>query len=68
MTSRSDRPSRTFLVGVSLDVRTYAEGDRVFDELEVALTRGANEDKWHLIQLMRQVDTVCCPAQIAKPA
>ena len=44
--------------GVSLDVRTYAEGDRVFDELEVALTRGANEDKWHLIQLMRQVDTV----------
>ena len=43
---------------MALDVRTYVEGNGIFDELEVSLTRGVNEDKWHLIQLIMQVDTV----------
>lgn len=44
--------------GMTLDVRSYAEGDKVFDEFWVSLQQEEGDQKWHLIQLILQVDTV----------
>lgn len=44
--------------GMNLDVRSYTEGNKVFDEFLVSLEQGEGDQKWHLIQLILQVDTV----------
>ena len=44
-----------------LKSRAIQEGDKVFDQLELNLTRDQGEGKWHLVQLLLQVDTVLAP-------
>ena len=46
--------------------RAIQEGDKVFDELELNLTRDEGEGKWHLVQLLLQVDTVLAPPPTAR--
>ena len=49
-----------------LSSRAIQEGDKVFDELELNLTRDDNKGKWHLLQLLLQVDTVLAPPPTAR--
>ena len=51
-------PSAPAWTGVELGVRTYQEGSKDFDELSVHLVQEEEDQKWHLIQLLFQVDTV----------
>ena len=44
-----------------LSSRAIQEGDKVFDELELNLTRDDDKGKWHLLQLLLQVDTAFGP-------
>ena len=49
-----------------LSSRAIQEGDKVFDEFELNLTRDEDEGKWHLLQLLLQVDTVLAPPPTAR--
>ncbi|MGB0149461.1 MAG: hypothetical protein ACPF87_01080 [Flavobacteriales bacterium] len=49
-----------------LSSRAIQEGDKVFDELELNLTRDDDKGKWHLLQLLLQVDTVLAPPPTAR--
>ena len=49
-----------------LSSRAIQEGDKVFDEFELNLTRDEDEGKWHLLQLLLQVDTVLAPLPTAR--
>ena len=49
-----------------LSSRAIQEGDKVFDEFELNLTRNEDEGKWHLLQLLLQVDTVLAPPPTAR--
>lgn len=49
-----------------LSSRVIQEGDKVFDEFELNLTRDEDEGKWHLLQLLLQVDTVLAPLPTAR--
>ena len=49
-----------------LSSRAIQEGDKVFDEFELNLTRDDNKGKWHLLQLLLQVDTVLAPPPTAR--
>ena len=49
-----------------LSSRAIQEGDKVFDEFELNLTRDEDKGKWHLLQLLLQVDTVLAPPPTAR--
>ena len=49
-----------------LSSRAIQEGDKVFDEFELNLTRDDDKGKWHLLQLLLQVDTVLAPPPTAR--
>lgn len=49
-----------------LSSRAIQEGDKVFDDFELNLTRNEDEGKWHLLQLLLQVDTVLAPPPTAR--
>ena len=51
---------------LQLSSRAIQEGDKVFDEFELNLTRDEDEGKWHLLQLLLQVDTVLAPPPTAR--
>ena len=43
---------------MTLNVRSMTEGNKTFDQIDVVLSRAEGERKWHLLQLLLQVDTV----------
>ncbi len=51
---------------LQLSSRAIQEGDKVFDEFELNLTRDEDKGKWHLLQLLLQVDTVLAPPPTAR--
>lgn len=51
-------PSAPAWTGVELGVRTYQDGSKDYDEFSVHLVQEEEEHKWHLVQLLFQVDTV----------
>ena len=57
-TSTSTIPHSPKCAGMTLNVRSMTEGNKTFDQIDVVLSRAEGERKWHLLQLLLQVDTV----------
>ena len=61
LTATSMIPSEPTWSSAQLKSRSIQEGDKIFDEVELNMIREAGEEKWHLIQLLLQIDTVFAP-------
>lgn len=61
LTATSMIPSEPTWSSARLKSRSIQEGDKIFDEVELNMIREAGEEKWHLIQLLLQIDTVFAP-------
>ena len=57
-TSTAIIPHAPQCAGMTLSVRSMTEGNKTFDEIDVVLSQAEGERKWHLLQLLMQVDTV----------
>ena len=66
MRATSQVPAAPTWSTLNLSSRAIQEGDKVFDEFELNLTRDEGEGKWHLVQLLLQVDTVLAPPPTAR--
>ena len=66
MRATSQVPAAPTWSTLRLKSRAIQEGDKVFDEFELDLTRDEDEGKWHLVQLLLQVDTVLAPPPTAR--
>ena len=57
-TSTATIPYPPKCAGMTLNVRSMTEGNKTFDEIDVVLSQAEGERKWHLVQVLLQVDTV----------
>ena len=65
MRATSQVPS-AHLVDVAIEFACHPRRRQVFDEFELNLTRDEGAGKWHLVQLLLQVDTVLAPPPTAE--